>query len=198
MQAIQVNEKWAGDPGRLLNLTHYASTAAIISSSARRVEVEVWAKLQPDGAVALLAINTAGSGDAALSVDLSQVWPTTDRPPAGWCTSKPCAIRDIWCVLALASSLHPFPSSLIRSTMYTARIYLYLPTHLLLYHVNYSHLIRTNLVQLGRLRHLDWLACLLRLVTRGQRDAGTTNDGQWKISGVGPHDSVFVLVSPSP
>ena len=89
MQAIRVNQQWEGDPGRLLNLTR---TASDVPSSA-----EVWAKLQPGGAVALLAINTAATGAAIdLSVDLSTE--VSLRSPAGsWCTAKPCIVRDIWC-----------------------------------------------------------------------------------------------------
>ena len=63
--------------------------------------VEVWAKVQPGGAVALLAINTAAKGDANLSVDLSQVLPVVTP---GWCTSKPCKVRDIWCGCSCSSS----------------------------------------------------------------------------------------------
>ena len=64
-EAIQINQRWEGDPGRLLNLSTTAATA-----------VEVWAKLQPSDAVALLAINTdATTNSPEVSVNLSDVWP---------------------------------------------------------------------------------------------------------------------------
>jgi hypothetical protein len=91
VEALQVNQRWAGDPGRLLNLS--GGRPDSIGSNGG---VEVWAKLQPHGAVALLAINTAASGNpsAEVSVDLFQAWPAA---PAGWChESQPCSIRDIW------------------------------------------------------------------------------------------------------
>ena len=40
-EAIRVNQRWAGDPGRLLDLG---------SGSGAPPAVEVWAKLQPSGA----------------------------------------------------------------------------------------------------------------------------------------------------
>ena len=121
-EALRVNQQWVGDPGRLLNAT--TSVAASDSLSAGNVassNVEVWAKLQPGGAVALLAINTKEMGDADVIVELSQVAQqmsvTTDSEttvsiPHGyqpvhhtWCTSQPCAIRDIWCVYVLLQSI---------------------------------------------------------------------------------------------
>eukprot|EP01043_Picozoa_sp_COSAG02_P018875 COSAG02_NODE_893_length_16140_cov_19.677621_15_plen_160_part_00 len=121
-EALRVNQQWVGDPGRLLNAT--TSVAASDSLSAGNVassNVEVWAKLQPGGAVALLAINTKEMGDADVIVELSQVAQqmsvatdseTTVSIPHGyqpvhhtWCTSQPCAIRDIWCVYVLLQSI---------------------------------------------------------------------------------------------
>ena len=117
-EALRVNEQWVGDPGRLLNIT--TSAAASDSESTANVaarNVEVWAKLQPGGAVAMLAINTQEAGDADFVMELSQVAQqmsvaidseTTLPIPHGyqpvlrsWCTSQPCAIRDIWCVYVL-------------------------------------------------------------------------------------------------
>jgi alpha-galactosidase len=86
-EAIEINQRWEGDPGRVLNLSSTAGSTAAI---------EVWAKLQPSGAVALLAINTdAATSSAEISVDLSEVWPQ-GMTPEGWCRSKPCTVRDIW------------------------------------------------------------------------------------------------------
>ena len=108
-EAIQVNQQWAGDPGRFLNLSSSSSSSAPSSSSSSSsvvAAVEVWAKLQPGGAVALLAFNTdAVTHSAPMSVDLSAVWPAGVTPPAGWCSSskgegkgkgKACSVRDIW------------------------------------------------------------------------------------------------------
>jgi alpha-galactosidase len=100
-EAVQVNQRWAGDPGRLLNLSSStADPAAAVAKAKAKAKaapaVEVWAKLQPSGAVALLAINTdATASSAETSVDLAAAWPQ-GAMPAGWCRSKPCAIRDIW------------------------------------------------------------------------------------------------------
>ena len=74
-EAIAVNQAWEGDPGRLLN-----------HSSDRNVEV--WAKRQPKGALALLAINTATTGNASVSLDLRTVLPTAAA--AGF------HLRDVW------------------------------------------------------------------------------------------------------
>ena len=105
-EAIAVNQRWSGDPGRLLNLSVSAGASGAAGSAAAAaapapaggVEVEVWAKLQPSGAVALLAINTdAAASSTHMSVNLSVVWPQ-GTTPAGWCSSKsrPCNVRDIW------------------------------------------------------------------------------------------------------
>ena len=104
-EAVQVNQRWAGDPGRLLNLSSSTADPAAVKAAAKEkakakakaTAVEVWAKLQPSGAVALLAINTDATtaSSAETSVDLAAVWPQGTMP-AGWCRSKPCAIRDIW------------------------------------------------------------------------------------------------------
>jgi hypothetical protein len=86
-EAINVNQRWAGDPGRVLNLT---------SAGAGPGAIEVWAKLQPSGAVALLAINTAATASSTEhAVELSEVWPE-GAAPEGWCRTQPCAVRDIW------------------------------------------------------------------------------------------------------
>lgn len=117
-EALRVNEQWVGDPGRLLNLSLAADDSALDANALALHSVEVWAKLQPFGAVALLAINTGEVGDADIAVDLSQVaqqmslpmdketkpsvptWISLDYEPfhRSWCSSRPCAIRDIWCV----------------------------------------------------------------------------------------------------
>lgn len=112
-EAIRVNDQWVGDPGRLLDLTQSVATdktTSDVDTSANTVEV--WAKLQPDGAVALLAINLNATGDAEVVVNLSEVVqqmsipidennvspiPRVYKPlHSGWCDSRPCAIRDIW------------------------------------------------------------------------------------------------------
>jgi hypothetical protein len=122
-EALRVNEQWVGDPGRLLNLTlgSAADDSALNVNAAALNSVEVWAKLQPSGAVALLAINTGEVGDADIAVDLSQVAQQITLPMdretkssishdyeplhRSWCSSQPCAIRDIWCVLLFVAHL---------------------------------------------------------------------------------------------
>jgi hypothetical protein len=69
---------------RILDQPWFAGSAAAAS-------VEVWAKTQAGGAVALLAINVATSGAADLDLDLAQ----SLKKLAGWCASG-CKTRDVW------------------------------------------------------------------------------------------------------
>lgn len=76
-EAVAVNQAWEGDPGRLLQ------------GVGQGQGFEVWAKHQPEGALALLAINTDAKKSANVSLDLSQVSRVT------WCGGG-CTVRDVW------------------------------------------------------------------------------------------------------
>lgn len=80
---IAVNQNFVGDPGRLLSLP----TTAPEARYATPTSTEVWAKKQPSGAVAVLAINTGTSGTVDISVALELLMP-------GVATSF--SVRDIW------------------------------------------------------------------------------------------------------
>ena len=111
-EAIRVNQLWVGDPGRLLNLTQSTAAGTAYISANATSNVQVWSKLQPGGAVALLAINLKAVDNVSLVIDLSDVAKQMSIPmdqetitsiPHGyeplhssWCNSRPCAIRDIW------------------------------------------------------------------------------------------------------
>eukprot|EP01051_Picozoa_sp_SAG22_P006398 SAG22_NODE_418_length_10750_cov_11.722280_5_plen_225_part_00 len=85
-EAIKVNQAWAGDPGRLLNL----STAGPPDREGSSATVNVWAKALPEGELALLAINMGTVASTAVPVDLLAA--------AGFagCGKRGCTARDVW------------------------------------------------------------------------------------------------------
>eukprot|EP01052_Picozoa_sp_SAG31_P012106 SAG31_NODE_699_length_12741_cov_5.762617_7_plen_140_part_00 len=86
-EAIAVNQAWLGDPGQLIFPPDIGGLA-----TSRVPQIEVWAKAQPSGAFALLAINTGASVDAKLELNLAEA---LHLP--GWCSGEgSCAVRDIW------------------------------------------------------------------------------------------------------
>ena len=95
-EAIAINQLWVGDPGRfLVNRTKMAS------ADNNNNKVEVWAKLQPNGKVAVLAINTDDMLSHSVDIKVSELWPGsasifTPSEPLEWCTTTPCDVRDVW------------------------------------------------------------------------------------------------------
>ena len=73
IEAIAVNQAWAGDPGRLI----YPPASGPDTAGATP-PMEVWAKALPRGAVALLAINT-GPGHAGVPKFPSHTATTRNR-----------------------------------------------------------------------------------------------------------------------
>merc|ERR1719272_798453 len=86
MEAIAVNQQWAGHPGWRLNLTDAAGG-----------QMTVWTKPQPGGARAFLAINMGSKESATFSLDLAH----EANFKCG--ASGKCAMRDIWAGEDLAS-----------------------------------------------------------------------------------------------
>jgi hypothetical protein len=75
MEAIAVNQQWAGHPGWRLNLTNAN-------------ELTVWTKPQPGGSRAFLAINMGDQDSVPFSLDL--------KSDARFDCGAKCAVRDIW------------------------------------------------------------------------------------------------------
>ena len=105
-EAIAVNQHWVGDPGRLLTTPLAAAPT-----------IEIFAKLQPAGAVALLAINTAttdfnissnadGAVGAALGVDVDLAAVLGAQYPGlkTFCHTS-CEIYDIWAQKTLGKTV---------------------------------------------------------------------------------------------
>lgn len=95
-EALAVNQAFVGDPGRLVypHLTPPDNGAESMESSkaASATSIEVWAKVLPKGAIALLAINTDTSASAGLEIKLAPIL----GKPATWCATGDCKVRDVW------------------------------------------------------------------------------------------------------
>ena len=84
-EAIAVNQHWAGHPGRLVKEFPPSGAAGHMDGD----QVQVWAKPQPDGALAVFVVNPSPSGKAtAVSVDFA----TLGLPPS----VTAAKLRDIW------------------------------------------------------------------------------------------------------
>ena len=111
-EAIAVNQRWAGDPGRLVTINDKKSLIASsnlqqgVPASPTPPRVEVWAKVQPGARMALFVINTdATQHSPTFNLDLRATWPspsqnTFETMPPGWCggdgAQSRCTVRDIW------------------------------------------------------------------------------------------------------
>ena len=84
-EAIAVNQHWAGHPGRLVKEFPPSGAAGHMDGD----QVQVWAKPQPNGALAVFVVNPSPSGKAtAVSVDFA----TLGLPPS----VTAAKLRDIW------------------------------------------------------------------------------------------------------
>ena len=95
-EALAVNQAFEGDPGTLVypHLPPPDSGAEPMQRGevAAATPVEVWAKGLPNGAVALLAINTDSSASADLQIKLAPIL----GKPVSWCATGDCEVRDVW------------------------------------------------------------------------------------------------------
>eukprot|EP01043_Picozoa_sp_COSAG02_P063787 COSAG02_NODE_9139_length_2315_cov_2.050542_1_plen_123_part_00 len=81
---IEVNQAWAGHPGRLV-----AEGGPNDPAPAGPKAYQIWAKAMPDGGQAIFVVNQGSKPLTNIKVDLSQV----GLKPSG---TQPYTARDIW------------------------------------------------------------------------------------------------------